>query len=1083
MNVSQPFIERPIATSLLMVAVLLLGALGYRFLPVSALPAVDFPTIQVTTQYPGASPDVMGGLVTTPLERQFGQIAGVAAMTSNSSFGVSMITLQFVLDRDIDAAAQDVQAAINAARGTLPSNLPYPPTYNKVNPADAAILSLAVMSETMPIDRVNDFADSVLGQKLSQVTGVGLVTIQGNQKPAVRIQANPAALANLGISLEDVRTSLTLANVNAPKGSFNGSKQSFTIGSNDQIASAAEYRPIIVAYKSGAPVRLQDVAKVIDSVENDQLAAWAGDRPAVLLDIQRQPGANIIETVDRIKELLPQLQATMPAAIQVKILSDRTDTIRASVKDVQFTLLLTIALVVLVIFLFLRKLWATVIPSFALPLSLVGTFGIMALAGFSLDNLSLMALTIATGFVVDDAIVMIENIVRYIELGKSPEEAAREGSRQIGFTVISLTVSLIAVFIPLLLMPGIVGRLFREFAMVLSIAVILSALVSLTLTPMMCAKLLRAEDEHSRKPNPWIDWSEKLILAGIAGYETSLRWVMQRQFATLMVAIATLAATVMLYIVVPKGLIPEQDTGIITGVTEAAQSISFQSMLQRQRALSDLLRDDPDVQGISGFVGAGTVNPTLNTGRLSIVLKPREKRTSSLNEITQRLKARSQAIPGLTLYLQPVQDLQIDSHVSRTQYQYVLQDSNAVELNSWAPKLLEALRQRPELADVASDMQAEGLQLNLKIDRDQASRLGVQVSTIDDTLYDAFGQRQVSTIYSELNQYRVILEVAPEFRSRTDALDKLYVKANANTSAASSANATSSNVSKTQSTSSGSSSSTADMVPLSAVARMETVNAPLVLTRQGQLTAATISFNLAPGVSLGDAVTAIDAAEATIGMPTTIRAAYTGTAAEFRSSVASEPWLILAAIVVIYIVLGVLYESYIHPITILSTLPSAGVGALLALLMTGQQLTIVALIGIILLIGIVKKNAIMMIDFALEAERDHGMAPEQSIFQAALLRFRPIMMTTMAALLGALPLALENGTGSELRKPLGISIVGGLLLSQVLTLYTTPVIYLYMDRLAKWLSPRAPKPAGGPASGPSDWHPEAPRVRSADITV
>ena len=1065
MSVSQPFIERPVATSLLMVAVLLLGALGYRFLPVSALPAVDFPTIQVTTLYPGASPEVMGSLVTTPLEREFGQIAGMSAMTSNSSFGVSTITLQFVLDRDIDAAAQDVQAAINAAKGTLPSNLPYPPSYNKVNPADAAILSLAIMSDTMPIDRVNDFADSILGQKLSQVSGVGLVTIEGNQKPAVRVQANPAALAGLGLSLEDVRTALTVANVNGPKGSFNGAQQSFTIGSNDQISSAAEYRPVIIAYRDGAPVRLQDVATVIDSVENDQLAAWAGGHPAVLVDIQRQPGANIIETVDRIRALLPSLRAQMPAGLQIKVLSDRTQTIRASVADVQFTLLLTIALVVMVIFLFLRKLWATVIPSVALPLSLIGTFGVMSLAGFSLDNLSLMALTIATGFVVDDAIVMIENIVRYVEQGKSPEEAAREGSRQIGFTVISLTVSLIAVFLPLLLMSGIVGRLFREFALVLSIAVVLSALVSLTLTPMMCAKLLRPE-RVGDKGHGWLAWSERLIDKGIAGYERSLRWVMQRQFATLLVFLATLVGTVMLYIVVPKGLIPQQDTGVITGITEAAQSISFDAMYSRQRALSDALRKDPDVEQISGFVGAGTVNPTLNTGRLSIVLKPRGTRSASLDDIIKRLKQRAAKISGITLYLQPVQDLQIDSRVSRTQYQYVLQDSDDNELRAWAPKLLNALAQRPELADVASDLQDQGLQLKLTIDRDKASRLGVSVSAIDDTLYDAFGQRQVSTIYSDLNQYRVILEVPPEFRARPDALDKLYVKAGTTTAAAS-ANASSANSAAARSVASTSTDNTgsSNMVPLSAVASMQTVTAPLVITRQGQLSATTISFDLAPGHSLGDAVSAISDVEQSIGMPTTIRATYSGTAAEFQSSLASEPWLILAAIVVIYIVLGVLYESYIHPITILSTLPSAGVGALLALMLTGQDLSIVALIGIILLIGIVKKNAIMMIDFALDAERNQHMAPEDSIFQAALLRFRPIMMTTMAALLGAVPLALGNGSGSELRKPLGIAIVGGLLLSQVLTLYTTPVIYLYMDRLAHWLSARfGRKPVAGAAS-------------------
>ncbi|MDE0854594.1 MAG: efflux RND transporter permease subunit, partial [Nevskia sp.] len=970
MSVSSPFIDRPIATSLLMVAVLLLGILGYRFLSVSALPAVDFPTISVTTQYPGASPTVMSSLVTTPLERQFGQIAGLSAMNSVSSFGVSTITLQFVLDRNIDDAAQDVQSAINAAKGVLPGNLPYPPSYSKVNPADAAILSLAVTSDTLPIDKVNDFADTILGQKLSQVSGVGLVSIEGNQKPAVRIQVNPAALANIGLGLEDVRSTLGTANVNAPKGSFNGASESYTIGSNDQITAAADYKPIIITYKNGAPVRLSDIANVVDGAENDQLAAWIttpeGARPAVLLDIQRQPGANIIETVDRIKALLPTLEATIPATVKVSILSDRTQTIRASVRDVQFTLLLTVALVVMVIFVFLRKLWATVIPSVALPLSLVGTFGVMALCNFSLDNLSLMALTIATGFVVDDAIVMIENIVRYIEQGMDPEQAARVGAKQIGFTVISLTVSLIAVFIPLLLMSGIVGRLFREFALVLSISVVLSAVVSLTLTPMMCAKLLSAADAHEpgQEGGGLLAWSERMFQRGIDAYGRSLRWVMQRQFITLLVALATLVFTVLLYVVIPKGLIPVQDTGVITGITEAAQSISFPAMRARQQQISDIVRQDAAVLNVSSFVGAGTVNPTLNTGRLSIVLKPRGQRPD-ITTVMRRLKDATAGVEGISLYMQPVQDLQIDSQVSRTQYQYVLQDTDTAELRQWAPKLTAALQQRPEFADVTSDLQAQGQQVLLTIDRDRASQFGVPIQTIDDTLYDAFGQRQVSTIYTELNQYRVVMEVLPEYRNRPETLQKLYVRANANYTTLSSASASNANASKAINTAATSASSNSDMVPLSAVAGMSMTTAPLVVTHQDQLSAVTISFNLGSSASLGDALTAIAEVEQGIGLPNTIQASYTGTAAEFQSSLASEPMLILAAVVVIYIVLGVLYESYIHPITILSTLPSAGVGALLALMLTGQELSIVALIGIILLIGIVKKNAIMMIDFAL----------------------------------------------------------------------------------------------------------------------
>ncbi|MBV9009613.1 MAG: multidrug efflux RND transporter permease subunit [Verrucomicrobia bacterium] len=1029
MNISEPFIRRPIATSLLMVGVILLGLLGYKLLPISALPTVDFPTIQVTTIYPGASADVMVSSITTPLERQFGQISGLASMNSTSSFATSTITLQFVLDRPIDVAAQDVQAAINVAGGYLPKDLPNPPKYNKVNPADTPILTLAITSDTLPLDQVNDFADTLLAQKLSEVTGVGLVTIEGNQKPAVRVQVNPAAISALGLSLEDVRTILGQANVNAPKGSFSGPQQSFTIGSNDQIMSADAYKPIIVAYKNGAPVRLGDIAHVIDSVENDQLAAWVGtkrrEQPAVLLDIQRQPGANIIQTVNRVKQLLPKLTGTLPPSVHVSILADRTETIRASVTDVQFTLLLTIALVVMVMFVFLRKLWATVIPSVALPLSLVGTFGIMYLAGFSLDNLSLMALTISTGFVVDDAIVMIENIVRFIEAGDPPFEAALKGARQIGFTVVSLSLSLIAVFIPLLFMSGIVGRLFREFAITMSVAVIVSAFVSLTLTPMMCAKLLRPEREEEGSESRFLRWSENQFERLRDLYERGLRWVLRHQRFTLYVAIATLIATIFLYVVIPKGLLPQEDTGVIVGVTDAAENISFSAMMQKVHAISDIVRQDPDVTSVSASVGAGTVNPTVNTARLYIVLKPHNQRHSSAEDVIARLRNATRGVEGISLYMQAAQDLQIDARVSRTQYQYVLQDANAEELAEWTPKLVQKLGQLPQLSDVASDQQTNGLQLNIDVDRERASRLNVLTQAIDDTLYDAFGQRQVSIIFTQLNQFRVILEVEPQFRTSPDVLDKIYVK-----------------------------SSTGQPVPLSAFATMHVSNTALSIPHQGQFPAATISFNLRPGSSLSHAIPAIEKAEKEIGLPNTIATTFTGAAAEFRSSLTSEPLLILAAIVVIYIVLGVLYESYIHPVTILSTLPSAGVGALIALILCRTDFSLVALIGIILLIGIVKKNAIMMIDFALEAERNEGMSPEESIYQACLLRFRPIMMTTAAALLGALPLALEHGTGSELRRPLGISIVGGLLLSQFLTLYTTPVIYLYMERLRRWFDER-----------------------------
>ncbi len=1023
MSISEPFIRRPIATSLLMVGLLLAGLAGYSFLPVAALPEVSYPTIAVSTFLPGASPTTMVSSVTTPLERWFGQIPSLNGMTSSSGFGNSQITLQFDLERDIDAAEQDVQAAINSASNLLPRSLPAPPTYSKSNPADAPILTLSVHSAQLPIIQVDDYADSVLAQKISQVSGVGLVTLNGGQKPAVRIQLDPRALAGVGLSLEDVRAAIAAANVNQPKGNLDGPRQAYTLAADDQLFDASSYRPLVISYRNGAAVRLQDVAQVIDGAENAQLAGWANDQPAVILNVQRQPGANIIQVADRIKTLLPQLKATMPQALDVSVLTDRTETIRASVRDVQFTLVLTIALVVLVIFFFLRDLWATVIPSVAVPLSLVGTFGVMYLLGFSLNNLSLMALTISTGFVVDDAIVMIENIARYVEAGEGVLESALKGARQIGFTIVSLTVSLVAVLIPLLFMGGLIGRLFREFAITLSVAIVMSALLSLTLTPVMCAKLLRPA--HQMRHGRLYQFSDRFFKWLIGGYDRTLKWVLRHQPLTLGVTIGTFALTMFLFYVVPKGFFPLQDTGIIIGVSEASPDVSFPKMMDRQQALARVVMADPDVASVASFIGVDGTNSTLNSGRLTITLKPRDERKATAQEIIARLQPKLEQVEGITLYMQLVQDLQVETRVSRTQYQYTLEDANPGELPQWAPRLLQKLQSLPQLRDVASDQQVSGLQASLTIDRDTASRLGIQAQAIDDTLYDAFGQRQVSTIFTQLNQYRVILEVRPEFQKDPEALQHIYVR-----------------------------SATGEQVPLSAFTKYEPTLTPLSVNHQGQFPATTLSFNLAPGVALGQAVDAIKRAQLEIGMPPSVQASFQGTAQAFQSSLASEPFLILAALITVYIVLGVLYESYIHPVTILSTLPSAGVGALLALMLLNSEFSVIALIGVILLIGIVKKNAIMMIDFALDAERHEGLPPEESIYQACLLRFRPIMMTTMAALLGGLPLALGTGMGSELRRPLGISIVGGLLISQLLTLYTTPVVYLYMDRISRRLSER-----------------------------
>ena len=1044
MSVSSPFIRRPIATTLLGFAVALGGALGYGLLPVSSLPQVDFPTIQVTTQLPGASPDTTANLVTAPLERQLGQIPALATMTSSSSYGISQITLQFVLNRDIDAAAQDVQAAINAAGSTLPRNLPYPPTYAKVNPADAPIVTLALTSPTISLRQLSDIADTMMRQRLGSVPGVGHVAVEGGIRPAVRIQADLARLSSYGLSMADLRVAIAAANVNGPKGSLDGAHQSYTIAANDQIADANAYRSVIVAYRNGAPVLLGDVAEVIDGLENAKVGGWYQDTPAVIIDVHRQPGANVIDTVKRVRAELPRLQRAMPTDAKLTVVHDRTGTIRASVHDVQFTLVLSVALVVLVVLLFLRTIRATIIAGVALPVSLVATFGVMWFCGFSLDNLSLMALTVGTGFVVDDAIVMIENIVRHMEEGESPMQAALEGAREIGFTVISLTLSLIAVFIPLLFMTGLVGRMFREFALTLTIAVVISAVVSLTLTPMMCARMLHRETGST--PSRLARTLNAAVEAIVGSYHKSLLWVLRHERATLLTTLATLVITVGLYLIVPKGFLPLQDTGMVQAVLEASPEVSFAEMVKLQQRIAGVARADPDVEGVVTVVGVSALNPTPNAGHLKIALKPRDARSASVAGIIDRLQEKVGAIPGVIVYFQAVQDVQISTRISRALYQYTLVGSDEKDVADWAARLMERMRFAPALRDVVSEAQDGGLRAMVRVDRETAGRLGISMQAINDALNDAFGQRQISTIFAQANQYRVVLEAKPQYQNDPSALSQIYVPGIAGA-----------------------------QVPLSAVANIERRTAPLAVNHQDQFPSVTISFNLAPGGSLSEAVAAISAAQEEIGMPTSVTGTYSGDADEFTKSLRGQPWLILAAIITIYIVLGVLYESFVHPFTILTTLPSAGIGALLALMLCGMDLSMNGLIGIVLLMGIVKKNAIMMIDFALEAERRERLAPREAIIQASLLRFRPIMMTTLAALFGALPLALESGTGSELRNPLGVTIVGGLLLSQLLTLYTTPVIYLAMERVRSRL---APVPAAADRPYPEIPYPEAPYPHS-----